>query len=198
MGNNNSAQCHEPDEYPEDKVNFFADFYGKNEKRKYDLSKYHDIADTLYEKFMKPHESEKHIEIFIDPKGMPFPYESDFFRSPEHPHIVSEDPKYIELVVCNDNLKNFQERFAIHKDMPDHDCKGNCPCIEEFITVNKGHLMRGGDDGETFQESESPSDALSTTSPMSPTTSDVETNGKGKAKKKMQFSPTSEEKKTRY
>lgn len=84
----------------------------------------------------------KQIEMFNDlEKGLSMPYESNRFTSNQpnlssefmDESITSEDPKYIELIICTeDSNESHEERFAINKFDPDHLCKGNCHCVMEL------------------------------------------------------------------
>ena len=83
----------------------------------------------------------KKIEIFVEPRnGKKLYYQT---QNPviqeidsEKPIVTSENPRYVEFIVCNDNLTNLVERYAINKHQPDHECKANCQCIGSLFDAN--------------------------------------------------------------
>ena len=86
---------------------------------------------------------ERRIEIFIDPeRGLTMPYKTgrtDFenISSDKNPEVFSsENPRYIEFIICKGDLGDLNEKFAVHKSNPDHECKGDCSCIKELIVVD--------------------------------------------------------------
>ncbi|XWV26110.1 hypothetical protein QJ857_gp0970 [Tupanvirus soda lake] len=95
---------------------------------------YNDIWDNNRDVYIK------RIEIFADPsRGIaPMPYISDKNAYSEGADIglSSEGPKYIEFIVCKGNLDELiNEKHAVHKSHPGHDCGANCECIEQMIEV---------------------------------------------------------------
>lgn len=114
----------------------------KDEKRSTSKSYYENIprmTDKLYYDIwnVKQTSDSENIKIFEDSsKGTFLPYFSDsIFETENKPNIlVSDNPAYIELdvCVCRGQIKpKFEtEKYAVHHNMPDHECKGNCYCIE--------------------------------------------------------------------
>jgi len=103
---------------------------------------YNDIWDNDRDIYIKK------VEIFADPsRGIaPMPYISDrnAYSDGADIGLSSEGPKYIEFIVCKGNLDDIvNERFAVHKSQPDHDCGANCECIQQMIEVlgNQGRVM---------------------------------------------------------
>ena len=141
MGNNNSKQQNKVD----DDNNLLQQFYAKDAEN--DLIKMnneiHESVNKTYERIqnnIKKICNEK-IEIFSDPlRGIALPYITNTNMSESENNynsISSENPRYIELIICKDNLnsENINEKFAIHNSYPDHECIGNCHCIKEMFEV---------------------------------------------------------------
>ena len=138
-------------------VDFLAEFYGKDTEPSEHVwdSNYHyyDRADKIYNRTQRNPNIyiEKHTDIYIDPeRGIALPYESpkygtqaseyssqDLTTSGYNP-TTSENPKYIEFIVCKGDLHDFRrEKYAVNKDQPDHECRANCECIEQIIKIEK-------------------------------------------------------------
>ena len=86
------------------------------------------------------------VEVYTDPvRGLTLPYIADRNAYPVpyqteslfDPTMSSENPRYVEIVVCRGDLEEKGERFAVNKQQPDHECKGNCYCIEEIYQITK-------------------------------------------------------------
>ena len=111
---------------------------------------YYDYADDIYERIRSKPDAdiyvERYTEIFIDPiKGTAYPYESPRNIGSETSDrrittISSENPKYIELIICQSDMNELvKEKFAVNRDIPDHECKGNCECIGKLIKINRSN-----------------------------------------------------------
>lgn len=97
--------------------------YPKEEKKDYEM-------DNIYD-----------IDVLFDPyRGIEFPY---LKKQPSlnSESISSDVPKYVEFVVCksSNRLDDFRkeqiERRVVHRRQPDHDCKANCPCMNNINLI---------------------------------------------------------------
>lgn len=153
MGNNNSSQegkrTSSKDKNP---VDFLGDLYGMPEKSMEEKEQW--ISD------MKKHathiykQTVEQYDYMVDRNGNKLPYmvQSESRIDP----VVSDNPKYIELMICKGDIKDF-EKYVVHSDIPDHDCKGNCKCTKEIIEVKRpiyGKRMTGGGDDDDDDEDE--------------------------------------------
>ncbi len=135
MGNNNSSQEKIPETSNVSKKNTAAS---------------QTISDNMYAKadelYGKIFEDDQTLEMYRDPsRGISMPYISDknaYSSETIHDTMVSsENPRYIEIVVCKCNgngsadISERNEKYAVHKSKPDHDCRGNCNCIQEIIEI---------------------------------------------------------------
>lgn len=143
MGNNNSGQKNEQNISRED--NLLKVFYAKdreNEIKKINEGIYDD-ANKIYDKIWDGNKYifvEKKIDIFEHPaRGIPMPYivDKDSFGSESNYEqlVSSENPRYIEFIICKGDAGEFKQKFAVNKSVPYHECKENCPCIEEIVEV---------------------------------------------------------------
>ena len=92
-------------------------------------------TNKLYDDIFR---SEPKIEIITYQNGLSMPYlvDKNTFNSEKYDnYLSSENPKYIELIVCKGNMDDFVEKYAINKNTPDHDCGKNCHCIEETYEI---------------------------------------------------------------
>ena len=86
---------------------------------------------------------------FTDPRSShdsnrEFPYYSDS-KTWYHPvETSSENPRYVELLVCGSNVSGVpiegnpnvvKERWAVHNGPATHDCGPNCHCIKEIHDI---------------------------------------------------------------
>ena len=141
MGNENSTQINKVDDYDTEKnVDFLAEFYGKDDEMTDDemnLDKnYYRNADEIYGR-VKPTSSDiyvqRRIEIFVDPiRGRVLPYESrntNFGHNMFEQATTSENPKYVEFIVCNSDLQDIRKKYAVNKSMPGpHDAESSENC----------------------------------------------------------------------
>lgn len=146
MGNNNSGQSNKPDvSRTENNTSLLKTLYAKDsenntKKIKQDIF---DTADEIYDRVWDGNKNiyiERRVEIFADPlRGISLPYISDkdaFSSENNYNQILSsENPRYIEFIVCNGNMEEFIQKFPVGKSTLDHECDGNCRCIEGVIEV---------------------------------------------------------------
>jgi hypothetical protein len=153
MGNNPGKYQEENDE----NIDYLADFFGKSHESQ-PVQNYSDIVKKLKKDLINKNAMmtyNKHIEVFVDPhKGLSMPYESDIPSYEKN--IVSDNPKYIELVICKNNMKDIKERFNV-----EHPCKGgDCGCTTKIYDVNdpffkrKPVQMGGADDDDDDDDDE--------------------------------------------
>ena len=151
MGNKNSSQ----------KKNVEQDDPGKQ------VQDIHDRSAEIYKSVWgnKPDNCvEKRFEIFVGPDGSRLPYESKNILGSESPYaspMSSENPRYIELVICKDDIHQVREKYAVHKGIPNHDCGKNCKCINGDCEMYKSVF------------SPSPRSSIGPKKDFSPTSSDV-------------------------
>lgn len=83
----------------------------------------------------------KHLDTYIDPsRGISIPYLSNknlYGSEVYDPVLCSENPQYIEFIICQGDINELREKFAVHEKKPSHKCKGNCYCIKKMITSDK-------------------------------------------------------------
>ena len=119
MGNKKSTMQNQPNKSTSDAV--IEQNVGDN---------IYDRGQQIYQRMRNP---EPHVDILVDKaRGINLSYVRD---KPYNPIISSENPRYIEFVVCKGNMEEDLERFAVHSDKPNHNCRGNCPCIVETVKV---------------------------------------------------------------
>ena len=123
MGNNNSRNSED--------IQNTANATKFNNQTKANMYKkanqmYNDIWDS---------EDQSKYEVYKDnARGINMPYYSSDGK--QDMMVSSEYPKYVEFVVCAEdinNLRDVKEKYAVNKSTPDHNCVGNCYCIEETI-----------------------------------------------------------------
>ena len=158
MGNNNSTH--------ENKVDTVATTKKDNEQTKQYYTKnantsmnknnrnIYDDANKMYDQIWDNDsdvyiEKNVRVEVYADPsRGISMPYISDrnTYNSDNINDMLttSENPRYIEFIVCKGNLSDLNEKYAIHKSTPNHDCRGDCNCINQMIEVvgNKSRIYR--------------------------------------------------------
>lgn len=93
-------------------------------------------ADDIYAKIWDSGD----IQIYTDRRNnVELPYISDkkAYQSENlfDPAITSEGLKYIEVIVCKGDLDELRENYAVNKNAPDHECRGNCKCIKHLFEV---------------------------------------------------------------
>lgn len=144
MGNNN---CSETDKTKNVETNIVKNNVKSANEGIYNEGIYNE-ADEIYDRIWDNKKKiyiERKIEIYNDPaRGISLPYSTDkyAFESDKNNNnyqndqiITSENPRYIEFIVCKGNMNDFKEKFAVNKFEPAHECKGNCQCIEETYEV---------------------------------------------------------------
>lgn len=212
MGNKYSTEENKEISNP---PNYLAEFYGKEEENPEQIGiDYQQRAEEVTRQIENYPENiiiKKRIDIFVDPeKGLRMPYESSEFRPQLSDELViSDDPKYIEFIICKGDLSEFSEKYAVHHKTPTHDCGANCRCIQKMVKVmpSSQHkrvsrsfdvsptssnpvprtIMTGGADVETSDDIPSPpekEDDLFSESSEKMSTTDTSSPGKGKQKKK--------------
>ncbi len=127
MGNNNSTLQYKTDNLK--KQDQFSYVISNNTKN----SKEYVTVDDIYNRVMqgKPYKIE-----YLEQGSTTLPYISEYYGTDPYENIpVSENPKFIELIVCGN-----KEKFTVHKNMPDHDCKGNCNCVRHFVEVTQNPI----------------------------------------------------------
>jgi hypothetical protein len=187
MGNNNSTHGNKVDVVNETKYNddlatlkrgseplgedLLKQFYAKNtesEANKISENIY-DKADTMYEEIWDNGEHDLYVkrkikvDVYADPsRGITLPYISDrnAYESESKNDLLtsSENPRYIEFIICKGNLSDIHEKYAIHKTTPNHDCRGDCNCIQETLEVI-GNKSRIYDQPSSVLQSISPTNA---------------------------------------
>lgn len=151
MGNNNSTENIKVDNGQQNEI--FKYFvrpdatFNQTQRIPPSMQETYAKAEKLYQnkisKYNDPYNDEKLIKYnmdqFTDPiRGISMPYYSDTIPSKaRYESLVSSDnPRYIELVVCNYPMEDIKEKFAVHHIAPNHECKANCHCIESLISIN--------------------------------------------------------------
>jgi hypothetical protein len=159
MGNNNSNQGNKPNVYDtENNVDSLKQLYTKNavsEHKNFNNGIY-DTADEIYDRVWDDNKNiyvNRRMEIFTNPsRGIEMPYFSDknAFDSDSRDQLASsENPRYIEFIVCKGNMDDFKQKFAVNKSIPDHECKGDCHCIEKMFEFS-------GDSGRIHKKHQVP------------------------------------------
>jgi len=110
---------------------------------------------------------ERRVEIFSDPsRGISLPYITDknafasdglsYRMSERHgpgmyddyldehdkydPYVSSENKRYVEFIICQGDLNDIREKFSVNKTAPNHECLGNCHCIEEIVEISGNNI----------------------------------------------------------
>lgn len=132
MGNISDKEIHSNNESDINHLDFF--FAKKQDKQQ-------EIIDKIKENIKYPKNYEKYVNVFIDKRtGRQMPYMSDTVS--EMP--MSENPRYIEFIVCESNGKKTNEKVSTH------DCDGDCNCVTKMIDINSPFIsvskkMKGGE-----------------------------------------------------
>ena len=125
---------------PDPEPDYLAEFFAKEPEGQYETIDdllFHEKAGKMYYKIQREKPDiyvEKHIEIFVDKDNdIALPYESSkmsLSSDTNEPIVTSENMKYIEMYICRGNIDELV-KYPVHKNTPDHDCKGNCDCIKQ-------------------------------------------------------------------
>lgn len=148
MGNNNSSQGNKSNNPMDDIHEKVNDMYNRIMGKNYETStsKTNNYSKQRIKSLLNDDDNDQYfvqsfsydVDVFTDPnKGINLPYlrRSNLMDS----DLSSDGPKYIELIVCqgpgdiNDLRRQQVERYAVHKEEPDHDCRANCPCIRPQV-----------------------------------------------------------------
>ncbi|AYV85117.1 MAG: hypothetical protein Satyrvirus4_14 [Satyrvirus sp.] len=155
MGNNSSGQTNKESTY--NVADYPEEFYAIDENQysrmvedineDVNINVYEDVYNESEKIYKKISENRKMESLYDPVHNLSLPYESDttYLTGQKYESIPSSDnPKYIEFVVCRGNLEDIRERYAVHKSAPEHKCCKNCPCIEKFLEIdaNTGTIRR--------------------------------------------------------